>query len=428
MRNFPPLQQWAGLSEAAQSEPPPETSVETGEQTLRLTAVPVKQIMLVDLRAEGILREFTENTPQAMLVCAPDVIRLPGSWQERLLRSLDEMPTAVSQATAVVFADSVSDSDVNEVARVARLHPETPIFMHAASDVGATMAASYGLHLFEPGLLVGGEIPEDSWTRVARLWHECYRLSHPVPPGSPKAAARRPWAELAPYLRQDNLLQIRSVLSAVAELGRRWIPVHMAPRGSIIELSDQEVDLVASREHARWLERRTPTDRRFSRKLGWLSSRKASDQDGILMPWADLSSDMKAVNCDFVRSEIAQLEDVGFLPAVPIGGPPEAATFQRTGIVSATRLAEGNWRVNDSDGNVQTITNDEFRSSYQKIGDGRFRRIGICRAWQVAQQVTIRTTAGRMIAYPGDWVVEDVKGRRTPVSDLEFRRSHQPRA
>lgn len=44
-----------------------------------------------DLRAEGILREFTENTPQAMLVCAPDVIRLPGSWQERLLRSLDQV-------------------------------------------------------------------------------------------------------------------------------------------------------------------------------------------------------------------------------------------------------------------------------------------------------------------------------------------------
>ena len=45
----------------------------------------------LDLRAEGILREFTENTPQAMLVCAPDVIRLPGSWQERLLRSLDQV-------------------------------------------------------------------------------------------------------------------------------------------------------------------------------------------------------------------------------------------------------------------------------------------------------------------------------------------------
>jgi hypothetical protein len=29
---------------------------------------------------------------------------------------------------------------------------------------------------------------------------------------------------------------------------------------------------------------------------------------------------------------------------------------------------------------------------------------------------------------PATQLVEDVKGRRTPVSDLEFRRSHRPRA
>jgi len=85
------------------------------------------------------------------------------------------------------------------------------------------------LHPFEPGLLIEGEVPEDTWTRVARHWHECYRLSHPVPPGHPKASARVPWSGLDSFLKQDNILELRSILSAVAARGRQWAPVHLVP-------------------------------------------------------------------------------------------------------------------------------------------------------------------------------------------------------
>ncbi len=107
---------------------------------------------------------------------------------------------------------------MHEAGRVARLHQDTPVFVLATSGDAMGGAIFDHLHPFEPGLLVEGEVPEDTWTRVARHWHECYRLSHPLPPGHPKASARVPWSELDAFLRQDNILQLRSILSEVAKL------------------------------------------------------------------------------------------------------------------------------------------------------------------------------------------------------------------
>lgn len=144
-----------------------------------------------------------------------------------------------------------------------------------------------------------------------------------------------------------------------------------------------------------------------------------------------------------VSRQLARLERAGFLPIVPTGGPLAAASFERVGVVSATRLASrlhwtlpsgeemfgvaGDWHVVDGAGTVRTVTDSEFRSSHAPLRDGRWQRVGVFRAWQVAEAVVLRTKEGSATARPGDWVVEGPGGERWPVSDGQFRRSYRLR-
>ena len=194
------------------------------------------------------------------------------------------------------------------------------------------------------------------------------------------------------------ILRLRSILTQVAALGRQWAPVRLVPSGSFIELSQADLERVATAEHA-----------------------------GV----AD------------VTRRLARLEQAGLLPIVPAGGPQAAASFERVGVVSARRLAArlhwklpsgeqmygdaGDWRVVDGAGTVRTVTDSEFRSSHAPLDDGRWQRVGVFRAWQVAEPVVLRTKEGSATARAGDWVVEGPGGERWPVSDPQFRRSYRLR-
>ena len=188
------------------------------------------------------------------------------------------------------------------------------------------------------------------------------------------------------------------ILAEVAALGRQWAPARLVPSGSFIELSRAELERVAAAAHARVAE---------------------------------------------VSKRLAQLEDAGFLPVVPVGGPQTAASFERVGVVCARRLAArlpwtlpsgeellgdaGDWHVVDGSGTARTVTDSEFRSSHSRLADGRWQRVGVFRAWQTAEAVVLRTKEGSATARPGDWVVEGPGGERWPVSDGQFRRSYRPR-
>ena len=142
-----------------------------------------------------------------------------------------------------------------------------------------------------------------------------------------------------------------------------------------------------------------------------------------------------------LRSQLSQLEDVGFLPAVPVGGPPAAARFERIGFVRASQLSEplawtsyvgeqmhgyaGDWRVIDDAGNLRTVTDPDFQSSHEPVGGGCWRRVGSFLAWQVSETVVVRTKEGKATARPGDWVVEAPTGERWPVRDAQFRWSYK---
>jgi hypothetical protein len=411
----------------------------------QLTApLPVRRVLLLDRRAEDLRREYLATSPPPMIRALCQVDAEAVSWKDRLLATLDAMPPAVGAETTVIVAETPSERDLHEAGRVARLHPGIPVFVLTSEGAGTSGAIFDLLHPFRRALLVDGQLPEDTWTRVARHWHECYRLSHPPGPADPRTLTSRPWNDLDGFIRQDNILQLRSIMTEVVARGRRWVPARAVVPGSFIELSEQDLQAIARSEHTRWYRRRLAA--------GWSAGdpgragdrRKAAPGQELVnnrvVPWADLPANEQSGAVDYLRSQLAQLEDVGFMPVVPPGGPPEAAGYRRTGTVRARRLNArrpwtrrsgdelygdaGDWRVVDGGGDERTVRDLEFRHSHEPLGGDFWLRTGAYRAWRVSQAVVLRTREGRATALPGDWVVEGAWGERWPVTDDQFRRSY----
>jgi hypothetical protein len=228
---------------------------------------------------------------------------------------------------------------------------------------------------------------------------DIHRRRQPVRRGRPTAPLLRLLARDARSPRRVVVvLRLRPVLAQVEALGRQWAPARLVPSGSFIELSRAELERVAAAADARVAD---------------------------------------------VVTRLAQLEEAGFLPIVPAGGPQAAGSFERVGVVCARRLAArlhwtlpsgeelrgdaGDWHVIDGRGTARTVSDSEFRSSHVRLGDGRWQRVGVFRAWRVGEAVVLRTKEGSATARPGDWVVEGPGGERWPVSDGQFRRSYRPR-
>lgn len=436
--------EWRELSRAASigraARPDPVCLDETDRQVL--APHPVQRVVLLDRRAEDLRREYQATSPHSVAAAAPQVHAEPSPWRERLLAMLDTMPPAEAAQAAVVVADAGTVASMHEAGRVARLHPGIPLFV-LTSDGAATNGAIFDrLQPFQRTFLVDGEEPEDTWTRVARHWHECYRMRQPAVPGEPRSVTGRPWADLDEFIRQDNILQVRSVMAAVVARGREWVPARTVPPGSFIELTDRDVEQVASVEHTRWYHRRLAAGWSAGSGPGRPGAGKTGNAlvNSRAVPWADLPADERTRSVNYLRSQLAQLEDVGFVPIVPPGGPADAADFRRVGTVQARRLQArrpwtrlsgdelhgdaGDWRVVDDSGDERTVRDVEFRQSHEPLGGALWRRTGTFRAWQASEVLVLRTMEGRAIAQPGDWVVEGRRGERWPVTDDQFRRSY----
>ena len=412
---------------------------EAGQELL--TQHSVQDVVLLDRRADDLRREFRTTAPQAAVTAGPDVHAEPVPWQEQLLAMVDGMASAQREETAIVVADS-RPGGMHEAGRVARLHPEIPVFVLTPVGLPPAQAIFDQLHTFQEGLMIDGEVPEDVWTRLARHWHECYRLSHPAPANDPQTpAGRRPWDELDEFIKQDNILQLRSVMAATAGRGRLWVPARAVPPGSFIELTRQDLEAVAQAEHARWYERRLAA--------GWMAvpppgagPAGPARVNNKVVPWGELSPPDRTHETDYLCSQLSRLEDVGFMPVIPAGGPAPARFFRRIGVVRARRLHAhqpwtrqtgeqlhgdaGDWRVLDEGGDERTVRDTEFRLSHEPVSGDRWRRIGIFRAWQVGETQVLRTLEGRATADPGDWIVEGHRGERWPVRDSQFRHSYVP--
>lgn len=405
----------------------------------------LKHVVLLDRRAEELRREYLTISPHSMPGALPAVTVESLAWNDHLLAMLDSMTPADAAETAVVITDVPETDDLREAARAARLHPDVPVLVLTGSGASASGAIFDELRPFQRTLLVDDQVPEDTWSRVARHWHECFRLRNPVPPSDPRAPTRRPWAELDAFIRQDNILQVRTVMTAVVARGRRWVPRRAVAPGSFIELSDQDLEEIARAEHTRWYKRRLAA--------GWKSSRGRGDNGAAaagnaqvsagVLPWDALPAEHRKSAINFLRSQLAQLEALGLMPIVPEGGPPEAAKFHSIATVRARQLparhrqwntassegltgGAGDWLVIDDSGDEHTISDPKFRASHEPLDDGLWRRTGTVSAWQASESVILRTLHGRAIAQPGDWVAEGPRGERWPLADEKFRESYQP--
>ena len=343
--------------------------------------------------------------------------------------------------TAVVVADVPDERGMHEAGRVARLHPGTPVFVLTSDGAGTSGAIFDQLQPFQRALLVDGEVPEDTWTRVARHWHECYRLSHPPAPGDPRALTRRPWADLDDFIRQDNILQIRSIMTAVVARGRRWVPGRAVVPGSFIELSEHDLEAVARAEHTRWYRRRlaagwspepSPTAARDGRIQTTAREQPCGPLGGASPGRAQPGRRLSPVTARPAGGR-------GFHADRAPGRAPGAADFRRIGTVRARRLHArrpgragpatncsgdaGDWRVVDDAGDERTVRDRPSGTATRRwagrsgggpapSAPGRSARPWCCGRWR----------AGRWPGPGTGWW--KAAGERWPVSDIQFRRTY----
>ena len=264
-----------------------------------------------------------------------------------------------------------------------------------------------------------------------------------MPPDDPRAASRRPWAELDEFIRQDNILQLRTILVAVAALGREWIPARSVAPGSFIELAGSELLAIARADHTRWYLRRRKLGRQPPGAGGTAGTAGADGAfvNPVFRPWDELTDEQRVSHADYTRSQIAQLEDAGFVPVIPAGGPAQAARFRRIGAVRARRLTAqrtwvrrngdvlegeaGDWRVTDPEGGERTVGDPQFRASHLHRAGEEWDRTGVFLAWQVTEATVVRTLEGQSTARAGDWIVESPGGERWPVSGRHFQQGYR---
>ncbi len=178
-----------------------------------------------------------------------------------------------------------------------------------------------GLHAFglldrmcDPALLFAGV-----YETLARAIHEEYvrqrreRVSSPAP-----APFLVPWEDLAEDLKEANRAQAAHIGVKLAAVGcdlaplRGWGAEEFAFRPG-------EVDRLAEMEHERWVEDR--------RRAGWTPGPRddARKRSPSLVPWGDLTEEMREMDRAFIRGLPRFLASAGF-QIVRRGGGPEGGS------------------------------------------------------------------------------------------------------
>ncbi len=193
-----------------------------------------ERVLLLDRRSRDLRREYLATSSRSMSQALPAVVPQPDSWQEQLLAMLDDMPPAAAGR------DHGGDRRPSIRRHHARGRPGGPpapggsrcsywpqTERAPAMPSSTCCGPSNGLCWWTE------RCHRDAWTRVARHWHECFRLRHPAAPGDPRTLTGRPWGALDEFIRQDNILQLRSIMTAVVERGRRWVPGPLGRAGQL---------------------------------------------------------------------------------------------------------------------------------------------------------------------------------------------------
>jgi predicted Rossmann-fold nucleotide-binding protein len=144
--------------------------------------------------------------------------------------------------------------------------------------------------------------PDEIREGIARLIHNEYRIVQQKP--NRKASddpALAPWDRLTPALKASNFAQADDIPNKLAIVGKR-----LAKGGHPLELSGEQIELLAEVEHGRFnVERLTAGWRRGDRHIRRLTSPH-------LKPWRDLTDDIREYDREAVRNIALALEDTGW--------------------------------------------------------------------------------------------------------------------
>ncbi len=322
--------------------------------------------------------------------------------------------------TLLVIADA--QPELNRPTRLAGHLPEVTILaVDPASTEIPDQPLLGRLTSFGVGLLTGDEVPEDHWTRMARLLHTAYVSQLGDAVGARPSS--RPWSELPMFFRDSNLRQVHCLFSGVALLGRSW-----AAEGGGEELSPVEIDFLSRREHDSW--------RRFYLANGWRQAGARDDSrlhHDWLVDWDSLPPAARVRTGAGVRRALALLDTAGYRSKRQTDFLP----FRRRGEVHARRLDEtwswrtesgatmsaaaGDWLVSDPEsGRTWSVDPTAFAASHEALGGERFRRLGFVLARPAHLGERVETLEGPAVAEPGEWLVEGDLKERWLVSGARF--------
>lgn len=142
---------------------------------------------------------------------------------------------------------------------------------------------------------------EDKLERqVARHLHNNYRR-HQSGRKSRGDPAMAPWDQLLPGLRDSNVAQANDIPNKLALIGKR-----LAPGGERLDLSKDQIELLAEVEHGRWNVERL--------SAGWEIGQRDIGRSVApdLKPWDELSDEVRGYDREAVLSMDVALEEVGY--------------------------------------------------------------------------------------------------------------------
>lgn len=297
---------------------------------------------------------------------------------------------------------------------------------------------------------LGIDLPEgqahDNFARAARLIHERYASTteHDTPP-------TQKWENLDEFYTQSNHRQVDNALWMVEQLaGHTWntwgttldnisVDTLKAKKDEPLEqlhllgFTDDQIYAMAQAEFEDWSRYYTEAEWQYGPTRDYENKRheKLVSWDQTMKDSALLTAALKSL-----AGSLIQLRELGYrsqpmwMPFRRKGSPVTARRrwvpwTWRAQSGETMRAAAGDWQVQDVSGDVWSVSNDVFRTSYRRVDKKSWAATGIVLVRPAQTGEIIDTLEGPERAGEGGWVIQGDAGEQWPVSQAKFEDRYQ---
>lgn len=271
-------------------------------------------ITIVDKDVEVKKQSLCSRYPQLEKVCEFSIVEVDINYEfykSQLLLN-PELTSDITSAYVCLDQDYLGLSVALLLCKQLR-SKKVPIILQTDQDSGLATLLSVekfeNLHIFglldwacRPELVLGG-----IWEVLARANHEEYLIHQKKLGVNPeKNPSMVTWEELPVGLKESNRLQADHIGVKLKAIGCGIAPLTDWDAGSF-EFSREEKELMAEMEHERWVKERL--------RDGWKFGPKKDIEEKIsphLIPWKQLSDEIKEYDRVFIRKLPAFLAQTGF--------------------------------------------------------------------------------------------------------------------